>query len=69
MAELTREQLYGRLAEVWEEIPASARGPLQDHLLGGTSAEWIAETLKEEGYPIGASTIRTWRRNTRKETA
>lgn len=60
-------KLYGRLAEVWDEIPGSAREPLKEHLLGGTSAEWIAQTLTSEGHPIGASTIRTWRRNTRED--
>jgi hypothetical protein len=47
---------YGGLSPV-------SQSALRAHLLGGTSAEWLAKALTEEGYRISASTIRTYRRS------
>jgi hypothetical protein len=52
-----------RLEAIWEALGPRAREALRKHLLGGTSADWIASTLRESGYPISASTIRTYRRS------
>lgn len=53
------------LRRVWSEVPGPARGSLKDHLLNGTSADWLARSLTEAGYPIGATTIKTYRRSLR----
>lgn len=52
----------GRLAEVLAAVSPSARKALETHLLGGTSAEWLSTILTGEGYSIGASTIKAYRR-------
>ena len=51
----------GRLAEILKAVNPNARKALEKHLLGGTSADWLATVLASEGYPISASTIRTYR--------
>jgi hypothetical protein len=40
----------------------TAYEPLVEHLLGGTSADWLAEALTEHGAPVGATTIKAYRR-------
>lgn len=50
------EAVYGALS------PATAR-LLTKHLLGGTSADWLAKTLRDEGFSVSASSIRTYRRS------
>ena len=68
MAQLTANQFDGRLREVWDSVPSeSARQALAEHLLGGTSADRLASALRDEGYTVGASTIRSWRRNNQEE--
>jgi len=52
----------GRLAEILKAVNPNARKALEKHLLGGTSAEWLSTVLTGEGYPIGASTIKAYRR-------
>ena len=52
----------GRLAEILKAVNPNARKALEKHLLGGTSAEWLATILTGEGYPISASSIRAYRR-------
>ena len=51
----------GRLAEILKAVNPNARKALEMHLLGGTSADWLATVLASEGYPISASTIRSYR--------
>ena len=53
----------GRLAEILASITPEANDALVEHLLGGTSANWIAATLTSEGYPIGSTTIRFYRQS------
>jgi hypothetical protein len=45
--------------------PGSAAA-FRAHLLGGTSADWIADTMTRGGFPMGATRIRVWRRQLRK---
>lgn len=54
----TLAALYGALSPV-------SQGALKAHLLGGTSADWLAAILREEGFAISATTIRTYRRSLR----
>lgn len=61
-------QPTGKLLDILTDLEASfgeALEPLLDHLQGGTSAEWLAETLTEAGAPIGATTIKAYRRKLR----
>lgn len=51
------------LQAVWGVLDGRTRDALREHLLGGTSAEWIATTLRAHTYVISASTIRTYRRS------
>jgi len=51
----------GRLADILVALEPRGRVLLKMHLLSGTSADWLAVTLTSEGYPIGASTIRSYR--------
>ena len=51
----------GRLAEVLAAVNPNARKALEKHLLGGTSANWLAAVLTSEGYPIGCTTIKMYR--------
>lgn len=51
------------LARVWGDLTAQERTLLRAHLLSGTSAEWLADTLCGFGYTISATTIRTYRRS------
>lgn len=50
------------IAAIWGQLSGLARAALRPHLLGETSADWLANTLTDEGFPVGASTIRTYRR-------
>lgn len=44
------------------------RGSLADILSGGTfTAEHVSTTLTEAGFPVSASTIRTYRRSLRQK--
>lgn len=52
---------YGRLAEIFEEISEPARDAIAAHLLGGTSANWLARTLRDHGHPIGATALKDYR--------
>lgn len=58
----------GKLLDILEDLEAGygeALEPLLGHLAGGTSAEWLAETLTEAGAPIGPTTIKQYRRKLR----
>lgn len=39
-----------------------ARAAFMEHLHGGTSAEWLSRWLKRAGTPVGATTIKDYRR-------
>ena len=53
----------GKLAAVFDEVSPEAGEVLRKHLLGGTSAEWLAQALQGEVKdPPSATAIRTYRR-------
>jgi hypothetical protein len=52
-----------RLQAVYEALEPAERAALHNHLVGGTSAEWLASTLQRRGHQIGATAIKTWRRS------
>jgi hypothetical protein len=51
-----------RIADIWSRLTATEKAALQPHLLGATSAEWLADLLTRHRLPISATTIRTYRR-------
>lgn len=51
------------LSRFYGELSPASQAALRAHLLGGTSADWLATTLRDEGFPISATTIRTYRRS------
>ncbi len=51
------------LAGVWGALTAQERHLLLAHLEGGTSADWLADTLRSFGHQISPTTIRTYRRS------
>lgn len=55
----------GKLKEVLESLPQPYADAALNHLNGGTSAEWLASVLTDAGYPIGATTIKQYRRKMR----
>lgn len=55
----------GKLKEVLEALPQPYDKAARNHLDGGTSAEWLATTLTEAGFPIGATSIKSYRRKAR----
>lgn len=64
--ELTLPGIPGpALSSVWNQLTAEERAALHAHLLGGTSAEWLSSTLSRFGFPVSATTIRTYRRSIR----
>lgn len=56
-----------RLYKYMQEMDQVSRRLLWEHIRGGTSSRWIAETLTEHGYPVGKSTINDVRRRLRDE--
>lgn len=51
------------LRAVWESLDPETKAIARDHLLGGTSAEWLALAFTEYGHRIGATTIKAYRRS------
>lgn len=51
------------LTAIYEAVIDEVKVSLRKHLLGGTSADWLAGLLREYGYSISATTIRTYRRS------
>ena len=64
---VNRAAMSEKLAVVLNELSEEASAVVEEHLLGGCSAEWLAEQLTDTGYPVSASTIRTQRRAWRRE--
>lgn len=50
------------LQAVWDALSRQERAALREHLLGGTSADWLATVLTGSGWRVGATTIKTYRR-------
>lgn len=51
------------LQALLSELTAPQRAALVAHLIGGTSADWISNTLRDFGHSVSATTIRTYRRS------
>lgn len=51
------------LARVWGDLSGVERALVREHILQGTSADWLADTLREFGYTVSATTIRSYRRS------
>lgn len=51
-----------KLTEAWAKIPAACKTPFKNHLLGGTSADWLSHWLGLAGTPVSATSIRNYRR-------
>lgn len=51
------------LERIWGDLSGFERDVLFPHLVGHTSAEWVAHTLTENGYKISATSIRAYRRS------
>lgn len=49
---------YGPMAVPYKEA-------VLDHLLGGTSADWLSGWFKRYGTPVGSTTIKTYRASLR----
>lgn len=53
----------GRIRAVFDALETEEKQEaFLRHLLGGTSAEWLADTLTLAGYPLGQTTIKSYRR-------
>lgn len=51
------------LAEALSQHDAERRQAFIAHLLGGTSADYLSGWLKRAGTPVGATTIKSYRRS------
>lgn len=51
------------LGALWEALSGDVKAAALPHLLGDSSADWLARTFTKAGHPISASTIRTYRRS------
>ena len=54
-----------RLRAAYDAMTEVTRAAFRPHLLGDTSAEYLAGWLTRHGTPVSASTIRTYRRSLR----
>ena len=70
---MTVENLPGRpgarLHTAWNAMTSETRAAFRPHLLGDTSAEYLADWLTRHGTPVSASTIRGYRRSMRQRGA
>lgn len=55
----------GRLRAAYDAMSTDTREAFRRHLVGDTSAEYLADWLARYGTPASASTIRTYRRSLR----
>lgn len=51
-----------KLREAYSSLSSARRRAFYDHLIGGTSADYLAGWLKRAGSPVGATTIKSFRR-------
>lgn len=58
-----------KLAAAVDTMDDRTRDAFRSHLLGDTSAEYLAGWLTRAGTPVSASTIRTYRRSLRQSGA
>lgn len=55
------------LSSVWGQLSHPERAALLPHLVGATGADWVANELTRAGHPIGATSIKNYRRALRQE--
>ena len=55
------------LEGVWQGMDEVTRSAFLSHLLGGTSADWLAGVLKKHGHQVSATTIKTYRQSLKTE--
>lgn len=55
----------GRLGEILSMLSEAERQSVLDHLFGGTSADWISQTLRTHGHEIGPTSIKVYRQKVR----
>jgi hypothetical protein len=55
-----------KIRDAWAGMDKAKRDAFRPHLLGSTSAEYLADWLARNGTPVSASSIRTYRRSLRK---
>lgn len=53
------------LIDIWSALSDEERDAFVPHLVGSTSADWLADVLRTHGHTISASSIRTYRRSLR----
>lgn len=51
------------LVEALAKQSVERRQAFADHLLGGTSANYLADWLKRAGTPVGKTTLKDYRRS------
>jgi hypothetical protein len=56
-----------KIRDAWNGMDEPKRVAFRPHLLGSTSAEYLADWLTRNGTPVSASTIRTYRRRLRRD--
>ena len=54
-----------KLRQAVMSLEPARREAFIEHLLGGTSADYLADWMKRAGHPVGATTIKTFRANMR----
>ncbi|MEU9126555.1 hypothetical protein AB0D08_00305 [Kitasatospora sp. NPDC048540] len=57
------------LAAIFDSMSLGEQLALVPHLLGETSADWLAGVLRKYGHEVSATTIRTYRRALRQEAS
>ncbi|WP_327292416.1 hypothetical protein [Streptomyces sp. NBC_01198] len=55
------------LRDIYAALTEAEQTAFAAHLLGETSADWLASTLRRFGHDVSASTIRTYRRTYRQQ--
>lgn len=50
-----------KIETILRQLPQEGRDALQEHIDGETSAEWLARTITDHGYPVSATTIKAYR--------
>lgn len=59
--------LSGKLKDIFDELDErpDVQARLSEHLLGGTPASTLARNLTASGFPVGPTTIKTYRASLR----
>lgn len=51
------------LQAVYDALSPTGRQAFKAHLLGGTSADWLAAAMRDGGHRLSATSIRVYRRS------